>query len=237
MASWNTTTKHEPNSINNGNKYEKKDRLSLENVNTITENSFYAVRKAEDALEKAESAFKGNGTIVTLNGESVASIDVDTTPQESGTNRLITSAGVANALKNFTPSDDNKYDDTELRELIDGKVDKVIGKSLSTNDFTNDYKTKLDSLENYDDTSIDNRLKLSLVNASINDSTGVFTFTRDDGTTFTIDTLLEKVVTNFTYNSETQNLELTLEDGTIQSVPMSAFIDNYTGSNSSTINL
>lgn len=154
MSKWNTTTKHEPNSINDGNRYETKDRLSKEVVNAITENAFYAMAKADEALEKADSAFQGNGTIITLNGQSQASMEVDSTPQESGTDRLITSAGVANALKNFTPSDDNKYDDTELRELIDGKVDKVTGKGLSTNDYTNEEKTKLAGLENYDDNAL-----------------------------------------------------------------------------------
>jgi hypothetical protein len=34
-----------------------------------------------------------------------------------------------------------------LQDLIDTKVDKVEGKSLSSNDFTNEYKNKLDSIE------------------------------------------------------------------------------------------
>lgn len=34
-------------------------------------------------------------------------------------------------------------------DSLDGKVDKVDGKGLSTNDFTNDYKTKVDGLKNY----------------------------------------------------------------------------------------
>lgn len=59
----------------------------------------------------------------------------------------------------------SSYDDTELRQLIqneeeariqsdenieqqlDEKVDKVLGKGLSTNDFTNEEKEKLDTLE------------------------------------------------------------------------------------------
>lgn len=36
-----------------------------------------------------------------------------------------------------------------LQDALDGKVDKVAGKELSTNDFTNALKTKLDGLENY----------------------------------------------------------------------------------------
>lgn len=38
---------------------------------------------------------------------------------------------------------------TSLETLISGKVDKVEGKSLSTNDFTNTEKAKLEGLENY----------------------------------------------------------------------------------------
>ena len=37
---------------------------------------------------------------------------------------------------------------------ISGKVDKVEGKGLSTNDYTNEEKTKLAGLENYDDTAV-----------------------------------------------------------------------------------
>lgn len=35
-----------------------------------------------------------------------------------------------------------------VEDMIDDKVDKVDGKGLSTNDFTDEYKTKLDGLEN-----------------------------------------------------------------------------------------
>lgn len=63
----------------------------------------------------------------------------------------------------------------------------------------------------------------------VNDETGIFTFNRQDGTFFQVDTLLEKVVTNFDYDGETQSIVLTLEDGTIKQIPMTAFIDDYTG--------
>lgn len=44
--------------------------------------------------------------------------------------------------------------DEAIEDLDTNKVDKVDGKGLSTNDFTNEDKEKLDSLENYDDTEI-----------------------------------------------------------------------------------
>ena len=52
----------------------------------------------------------------------------------------------------------SSYDDTEIKneiaDLQNSKVDKVSGKSLSTNDYTTEEKEKLAELENYDDTAI-----------------------------------------------------------------------------------
>lgn len=41
-----------------------------------------------------------------------------------------------------------------IDEKLYGKVDKKAGKDLSTNDFTNEYKKKLDNLKNYDDSEV-----------------------------------------------------------------------------------
>ena len=73
--------------------------------------------------------------IDTLNGDSsiVGSVD----------------SKVATAYSNAT-----SYTDTECAK----KVDKISGKGLSTNDFTDELKTKLDNLENYDDTALGNRV-------------------------------------------------------------------------------
>ena len=42
--------------------------------------------------------------------------------------------------------DGKTYDDTEIRQEIDGKVSKVEGKGLSTNDYSAEDKNKLDNL-------------------------------------------------------------------------------------------
>ena len=39
------------------------------------------------------------------------------------------------------------FNDKNFREKVNGKVDKVIGKGLSTNDFTGAYKSRLDNLD------------------------------------------------------------------------------------------
>lgn len=50
------------------------------------------------------------------------------------------------------------YKKSEVDNLINSKVDKVDGKGLSTEDFTTAYKTKLESLKNYDDTALTTRV-------------------------------------------------------------------------------
>lgn len=50
------------------------------------------------------------------------------------------------------------YKKSEVDNLLDGKVDKVEGKGLSTEDFTTELKNKLNGLENYDDTALTTRV-------------------------------------------------------------------------------
>lgn len=59
---------------------------------------------------------------------------------------------------------------------------------------------------------------------SFNENNGVFTVTRLNGSTFTIDTRLEKIVINFDYNAETQQIEIILIDGTKQYIDISSLI-------------
>lgn len=75
---------------------------------------------------------------------------------------------------------------------------------------------------------------------SINDTTGVITFTLFNNTTKTIDTMLEKIAINFDYDDNPssahyQSLIITLEDGTIKYVDMSALITQYEFVNSTCI--
>lgn len=45
-----------------------------------------------------------------------------------------------------------------LKDGLDGKVDKVSGKGLSSNDFTDDYRSKLDGLNPIEDKELNNIL-------------------------------------------------------------------------------
>lgn len=94
---------------------------------------------------------------------------------------------------------------------------------------TSDIPVNVSELTNDSEYQTKTQMASVIKGVTINDSTGVFTFTTYDDNTFTVDTLLEKVVTNFEYDEATESLVLTLEDGTKQSIPLSAFIDVYTG--------
>lgn len=63
-------------------------------------------------------------------------------------------------MNNLKYTDDNGllYLIGKIKTLVGTKVDKVDGKGLSANDFTTEEKTKLATLQNYDDTSINNRV-------------------------------------------------------------------------------
>ena len=65
--------------------------------------------------------------------------------------------------------------------------------------------------------------------------TGVFTFTKENGTTVTVDTALEKVAVNFAYDEDTQSLVLTLADGSTQRVSLAAFLTTTEFEDSNTI--
>ena len=77
-------------------------------------------------------------------------------------------------------------------------------------------------------------------NVTFDSTTGTFTFTKKNGTTIVIDTDIEKVITNFDYDDDPtsphyQSLVLTLDDGTVKYVDMSALVTEYEFADTSTI--
>lgn len=76
-----------------------------------------------------------------------------------------------------------------------------------------------------------------IADVRLDHNTGIFTFTKYDGSTTTLDTALEEIVVNFKYNCETQTLDLVLADGSKQSVDISALITQNEFVDSATIAL
>lgn len=64
---------------------------------------------------------------------------------------------------------------------------------------------------------------------------GTLTVVKMNGSKAVIDTKLEKLAVNFKYNPQTQQLVITLDDGTVQNVDLSALITQYEFLDSDTI--
>ena len=76
------------------------------------------------------------------------------------------------------------------------------------------------------DTSKANAVELSglIKNIGVNEQTGVITITYYNNSTSTIQTTLNKIAVNFRYDFNTQNLLLTLNDGTVASISLADLI-------------
>ena len=67
----------------------------------------------------------------------------------------------------------------------------------------------------------------TISNITFDRDTGIFTVTKYNGTSFTIDTDLEKIAVNFDYDPQTQQLILTLIDGTVKYIDLSELITQF----------
>lgn len=68
-----------------------------------------------------------------------------------------------------------------------------------------------------------------------NEPMGVLTVVKMNGSRAVIDTKLEKLAVNFTYNPQTQQLVIALDDGTVQNVDLSSLITEHEFLDSDTI--
>lgn len=118
------------------NKGALKNDLDVPDKNKVTEDDMNEIKNVVNVnADELDTAKENIGDL--QSGQGTASADI--------TN-----------LKNkvATLESDNTTNKSNISNLQSNKVDKIEGKGLSTNDFTNEYKEKLDDLENYDDTEI-----------------------------------------------------------------------------------
>lgn len=70
---------------------------------------------------------------------------------------------------------------------------------------------------------------------ALDDETGIITITKYNGSTATIQTTIDKIAVNFSYDYTNQKLLIELNDGTTQEVDLSSFIQNNEFTDSNTI--
>lgn len=93
-----------------------------------------------------------------------------------------------------------------------------------------------DRVISIDKTKLDVSTANSMVkNVTYDESTGIFTVEYLNGSKVNIDTKLEKIAVNFTYDSVTQQIVITLDDETKQYIDLSTLITEYEFSDTATI--
>ena len=76
-----------------------------------------------------------------------------------------------------------------------------------------------------------------IASIAVDDQTGVITVTKENGSTVQIQTTLNKIAVNFGYDYNSQELLLTLNDGTVARINLSSLIQNNEFANTDTIAL
>ena len=84
-----------------------------------------------------------------------------------------------------------------------------------------------------DQATVDNLIS----SIAVDDSTGVITITKENGAQVQIQTTIGKIAVNFDYDYQTQELVLTLNDGSVARIDLSSLIQNNEFANTSTINM
>ena len=108
------------------------------------------------------------------------------------------------------PSDATPLNEANLNKL-DSATDTIDDRVI-TLDTTKATKTEVSTL---------------VADVTFEESTGIITITKKNGSVITIDTQMEKIAVNFTYDPTTEKIILTLIDGTKQYIDLSALITQY----------
>lgn len=116
------------------------------------------------------------------------------------------------------PSDATPLNEANLNNL-DSATDTIDDRVI-TLDTTKATKTEVATL---------------VSDVTFEESTGIITITKKNGSKVTIDTQMEKIAVNFDYDPTTEQIMLTLIDGTKQYIDLSALITQYEFLNTDTV--
>lgn len=116
------------------------------------------------------------------------------------------------------PSDETPLNESNLNK-IDVATDEIDNRVI-TLDTTKATKEEVSTL---------------VQDVTFEEKTGIITIVKKNGSKITIDTQMEKIAVNFSYNAGTQQIILTLIDGTKQYIDLSALITQYEFLDSDTV--
>lgn len=226
---------------------------------TYTENEKEQVRTNIGA---GTSNFSGSYTDLTnkptIPNNVVQYVPQELTAEDQAQARKNISAGTSNFSGSYNdlnnkptiPTNVVQYTTQTLTTEQQAQARANIGAGTGSSDFSGNYNdltnkpdipTKTSDLTN--DSTFQTSAQLAeatngaVVNVAFNEANGVFTFTRKDGSTFTLDTNLEKIAVNFTYDAATKSLVIHYADGTTENIPLEDLITEYTGSTGTDVDI
>lgn len=188
----------------------------------------------------------GNINIVIDNNEQNVEISVENSPKLN--NKYENELNVQSAL-NYTQGG-------TIEQAVNSKVDKVLNKGLSECDFTAVHKAAVEGIANIDYSEIvkydanaqkltigsekankEISLKSLLTNATYNAATGRLTFNVANGNPINIDIPKDNFVSQGSYNVETQEIVLTLNNGALVKIPAADMVPVYKGTSGDIIDI
>lgn len=144
--------------------------IDIDDVNTAIQTalaSYYTSSETDSAIQMAINS--ALASVWTLKGRVDTVQDLPSSGNKTGDVYMVGTQSASEldeyywtgtAWEHFGKTIDltGYYTKTEIDALLNGYVQKETGKGLSTNDYTTAEKTKLASLENYDDTALSRRV-------------------------------------------------------------------------------
>ena len=135
---------------------------ALSATNGIDDKATQALANAIEAVSTANTALTASNTALSTANTAISTANIAETKAQEALDQVVTGLGTKVyrdtqllASLDIKPIEDDIADNTTaITALQNGKVDKVTGKQLSTEDFTTAEKTKLAGLNNYDDTQV-----------------------------------------------------------------------------------
>lgn len=131
----------------------KVNASDMNEIKQVVNTNADELNTAKEDIENLQSGQGTSNADITSLKNRVSTLETDNSTNKTDINNLKTN-NETNKSNIQTLQQDNETNKTDIVNLEENKVDKVEGKGLSTEDFTTELKSKLESLENYDDTEI-----------------------------------------------------------------------------------
>lgn len=141
---------------------------ALEYANITDLSNYYTISQIDDIVEQLQGSI--NNKVDKVTGKGLSTNDY-TTAEKTKLSGIEEGANKTTIDTSLSSSSTNPVQNKVINTALGNKVDKVSGKGLSTNDFTNAYKTKLDGIQEgatkVEDSSTNGNIKINGIETNV----------------------------------------------------------------------